>query len=416
MHIVFVTTELATSNNSSGGLASYTANMARIFALKGHKVTVLVAATKDEKLVFDENISLYVTFVKKVIWNAFDRAAKVCAFGKKEEVTEIRRFFVNIYKSTQVRNKIDEINRLEKVDFVHFCNLGSLAARANPGIPYVVRLSDMGNMLRGANTPQGDIRYEANKLSIKDKLTEYALKKARYVISPSELLANVCKLYLDINAVVLESPFVIQEQNWDYSVYDSIVKEKKYIIHYGSLKYLKGTHIVAQIAKKILESYPDFYLVLAGISEDLLDEKGNNIKAHKYVERCAEEYSDRVIYVGRLVREQLYPFIQNAQLCLLPSRIENLSNACIEAMAMGKIVVATNHASFEQLIDDRISGFLCERDNPDSYLNAINEALRMSDDDKNQIILKGRERVNLLSPDIIYEKYLSFYQKVMQEW
>ena len=55
MHIVFVTTELATAGNSSGGLASFTANMARIFAANGHRVTILLAAVKEEKLVFDDS-------------------------------------------------------------------------------------------------------------------------------------------------------------------------------------------------------------------------------------------------------------------------------------------------------------------------------------------------------------------------
>ena len=67
MHIVFATVELATANNASGGLASFTANMARIFAENGHKVTVLVAATKDEKLKFDENIAVETTYITKSV-------------------------------------------------------------------------------------------------------------------------------------------------------------------------------------------------------------------------------------------------------------------------------------------------------------------------------------------------------------
>lgn len=125
---------------------------------------------------------------------------------------------------------------------------------------------------------------------------------------------------------------------------------------------------------------------------------------------------DRVIYIGQIVREQLYPVIKNAECCLLPSRIENLSNACIEAMAMGKIVVATNGASYEQLIDDRVSGFLCERDNPASYLKAVDEVLAMSTEERNKIGLKAIEVTKRLEPQKIYEQYLAFYEKVIREW
>ena len=105
---------------------------------------------------------------------------------------------------------------------------------------------------------------------------------------------------------------------------------------------MKGTHVVAQLANELLREYSEIYLVLAGNSEELLDKNGKKIKADEFVKKSAGEFADRVIYAGRLVREQLYPFIQNAELCLLPYRMDNLSNACIEAMAMGKIVIGTD--------------------------------------------------------------------------
>ena len=146
-----------------------------------------------------------------------------------------------------------------------------------------------------------------------------------------------------------------------------------------------------------------------------MDEKGEKVRADELIKKNAGEFSDRVICMGSLPREQLYPFIQNAEICFLPSRIENLSNACIEAMAMGKIVVATNGASYEQLIDDRVSGFLCERDNPESFLKAIYEALNMSKEEKDKMILKASERIKLLNPDTIYRKYFNSYNKVIKE-
>ena len=230
------------------------------------------------------------------------------------------------------------------------------------------------------------------------------------------MLADVCRNNLKKEAVVIENPFVLNKSDWDDRIYCSMVSGKKYVIHYGSLRYLKGIHIVAQIVKPLLERHPGLYLVLAGNSMEIQDRSGQKIKADVWVKKCAGEYADRVIYAGRLVREQLYPLIQNAELCLLPSRIENLSNACIEAMAMGKIVVATNGASYEQLIDDRVSGFLCERDNPDSYLKAMEDALGMDSERKKRMIQRASERIALLRSDVIYEKYLTFYKKVISEW
>ena len=40
---------------------------------------------------------------------------------------------------------------------------------------------------------------------------------------------------------------------------------------------------------------------------------------NELIRKSAGEYADRVIYAGRLVREQLYPLIKGAEVCLLPS-------------------------------------------------------------------------------------------------
>lgn len=46
MHLVIVTEELATSNHPAYGLASFSANLARIFRKNGHKVTIVLVTTK----------------------------------------------------------------------------------------------------------------------------------------------------------------------------------------------------------------------------------------------------------------------------------------------------------------------------------------------------------------------------------
>jgi glycosyltransferase involved in cell wall biosynthesis len=416
MHIVFVTTELATSNNPSGGLASFMANMARIFASKGHKVTMIVSSVKEQELVFDAEVTLNSIYVDKKLWEMFDKMASFLTLLRKDDKDEIRRAGINIYRSRQVLKTIRGINEREKIDFIHYCNLGGLALCADKRIPYCIRVSGFPNMGRGANLPIAKWEYKQNPLLTSEKLPDYVLTKARYVTVPSLWLKGVIKEQFGVDAVVLESPFVLEKSRWDYQCYDDRLKGKQYIIHYGSLKYLKGTHIVAELAETLLKEYQNLHIVLAGRSESLYDEAGNEIKAYELVEKNAGEYADRVIYVGRLVREQLYPIVQNAELCLLPSRIENLSNACIEAMAMGKIVVATNGASYEQLIENRVSGFLCERDNKMSFLQGVNEAMALSPEERRRMCANAASVTKRLSPDKIYEQYMSFYRKVIREW
>ncbi len=109
--------------------------------------------------------------------------------------------------------------------------------------------------------------------------------------------------------------------------------------------------------------------------------------------------------------------MQNAELRVLPSQIENLSNACIEAMAMGKIVVATKDASYEQLIENGISRFLCERDNAESFLQGVCEALDLSLEERQKMETNAVSVTERFAPDKkIYEQYLKFYGRVISEW
>ena len=418
MHIVFVTIELASKNSSSGGLASFTANMAKIFSQYGHHVSIILASTKEQNIEFSSDVDIYSLFVPLQKWKRIDYISKILGKLFSIENDSIRKTLVNLFKARQVKNAIQRINKKDKIDIIHYCNHGSLNLLSPKRFPYIVRISGYLNIwMGGANILNGSLKYIDNPLSPKDKLEEYTIKKSRYVVSPSNLIASITRENLGVTPVVIESPFILELKKWDHTIFEKFnLKGKKYIIHYGTLSYLKGIHIVEQIAKKFLCQHKNYHIVLSGNNCELYKENNSIVRADELVKRSAGEFSDRVIYAGRLVREQLYPLIQNAELCLLPSRIENLSNACIEAMAMGKIVVATDGASYEQLIDDGISGFLCQRDNSDSFLKAINKVLDMSVEEKEQMELKAIEVTKRLEPQSIYQQYLNLYKKVIREW
>lgn len=417
MHLLILTTELAAAGCSPGGLGSFSANLARIFRKNGHRVTILLVTTKEKEVVFDEEIDLQKIYVEKVLWDKFAHMAEnISALMGESEVT-VRRIFVNLYKGELVKETISEIHKREMIDIIHSCNLSQSSVGLDGSIPYVVRISSYMRMCHNANVAETrEEYYDEDTFTLEDKLDICLLQKSRYVISPSNMLARIGKEKMGIDPVVIESPFVLSRDGWDDSIYCRLAKEKKYIIHYGQMSYIKGTHIVAEIAKSILERNPELYLVLAGLSEEMKDDRGQTLMAHELVRKYAGMYAERVIYAGCLTREQLYPLIDNAELCLLPSRLENFANACVEAMAMGKIVIGTKGASFEQLIDDRKNGFLCERDIPESYLQAVKEALSLDGNAKRQMEDEAYRRVEHLAPDVMYQKYYDFYQKVISEW
>lgn len=244
MHIIFVTTELATKHNSSGGLATFTANMARIFFEHGNKVGVLLVTTKEQDIKFDSGIYFKNIYIDKQDWEEYDFVSKLYYPNDEKESDWNRKQLVKIRKAELVRQEIEEINRAEHVDIVHFCNHGALSFMMKSDIPYVVRISGFMNIVAGgANTPHGSIAFADNPLSIADELEIHAMKKADHVIVPSKFLARIAKENLKIEPTVLESPFVLSEGAWDYSIFTERLRDKKYLLFVGTLKFLKGIEV-----------------------------------------------------------------------------------------------------------------------------------------------------------------------------
>ncbi len=141
-------------------------------------------------------------------------------------------------------------------------------------------------MGRGANLPKARLEYNRNPLLLNEWLPDYVLKKTKYVVVPSVFLKSVIKEQFGVSAIVLESPFVLDGLKWDYQCYDDMIRGKRYVLHHGSLKYLKGTHIVAGLAERLLQEYPDLYIVLAGNSEEMFDAVWNNFILSCRMQNC----------------------------------------------------------------------------------------------------------------------------------
>lgn len=416
MRIVYVTNELATSDNPSAGLANFVSNMARIMDEHDHKVDILYVTTKQNALYLNSSINIENVFIPKSEWEELACVSELLFPGKLEKQKEYRKLLIRIRKAVLVKQKLIEMNKENRIDIVHFSNLLGFSLFMENEIPYVVRISGYDNIYEaGAEKPIAKLGFWDNPLRAMD-VTEYrSLKKARFTISPSELCANIGKKELDINPVVIESPFYINKIEYDYSVYSEI-KDKKYVFFYGRLNRIKGIHVVAELAHGLLEAKPELFLVIAGNNNEILLDDGTKISGLDYVYNLAGKYRDRVIYLGHITKEKIYPVIENSEVIILPSRMDNLPNACIEAMALGKIVVASRGASYEQIIEDGVSGFLCEIDNANSFLLGINRALDLSDKEKKEMSDNAKRIIDRLSPDRIYQKYIDYYEYVIENW
>ena len=413
MNIVFVTTEYTSKKQSSGGLATFTRNMAGMFAAHGNNVRVMLVTTKAEEHDTDEGVILENIYIRKEDWEEMDYLTSLYGDEFSFDHNKMRANIVDVMKACLVRDRLEELNITRKIDMVHFCNHGALF-RFVKDIPYVVRISGLYNIVLGnANTIDGSVLYNRQE-EIRDVVEAYHLQKAQNVLCPSHVMERTCRDEFGITCKVIQSPVCIMDRNdWDFSILESKIGSKKYFLYFGTINFIKGLGVLMNLVYDLLGKYPDYSFVLAG-RDIMVEYDGKEQLGSEFIRESAKEYSDRVIALGSLVSEQLYPVISNAELCILPGRIENLSNACLEAMALGKIVVATKGASYEEIIDDGIDGFLCERDNARSFLNAIIHVMDLSAKERTSINEQIKQKINKLTPAEVYLTYFDYYTGIIE--
>jgi glycogen synthase len=392
MKIAFVTPEFITEPATyDGGLANYVARISLALTLAGHIAHVFVSSDKDEVIDYQ---GVIVHRVKIDYNDMMFKVRKMLTFHK-QDLTQMW-----LHYSRTLNRRLAEIHSQEDFDVVQYASYGAMAFYRLQNVPSVVRLSSYEPLHRAA---RGGGEPTVDELNV-ERIEKEALLKADAVFGPSKLSADAVERDLGINVTLIESPFILETKETDDSIYKENFAGKKYLLYFGTLSYLKGIKIIMQILPDLLEKHKDLYFVFIGKAEPAM------------LAGIEELNHKRVIYLDRLPHSQLYPIIQGAVAAVMPSLYDNLPNTCIEAMAFGKIVIGTEGASYDQLIVDSLSGFLCQKNDPVTLLDAIEKVLSLTDAKREEVGDNAKQRIELLRPDRIADQVIGFYTKTIQQF
>ncbi len=221
--------------------------------------------------------------------------------------------------------------------------------------------------------------------------------------------ANVCRTIPDIHYVrVIRTPFYLETDDRDDSVYNRLLKGKKYLLFFGRFALRKGFHILAQALPHVLSKYPDAYAVLVG--RDTKSALATSMA--DYARSLCAGSAERLIFSEELPHSQLYPIITGAHLVVLPSLIDNFPNACLEAMALGKAVIGTRGASFDELISDEATGFLVSPNNASALAEKIIYA--WTHPKLHDIGQAAQQKMLEFSPEKTVESLLGHYREILR--
>ena len=393
LRIAFTTPEFVTETHFDGGLANYLNRVSKILADRGHDVHVITLSQKDEAEFDHHGVTVHRVMLKP-LWHTVNRITRYSL------PTTLH--WLNF--SAQAYRKLKQLHRRKPFQLIQYPNYSFSGLFSIPLLraAHVVRASSFEPALTNAN---GAKRNLDSALVRRFETLQYKL--TRNVYAPSRALQKALTDQLDIGAQLIRSPFYIETDEWDKSIYDQYLKDKKYVLYFGRFQLSKGFHTLARALPQFLSACPDAYVALVG--RDMETSLATSMAGFAR-SQCAA-FADRLILLGHLPHSCLYPILAGARLITLPSLIDNLPNACLEAMGLGKVGIGTTGTSFEELITDGVDGFLVPRDNPDALAEKMISA--WNDLNLESISAAATQKVLDFAPQKTVESLLEYYSEVL---
>ena len=220
-------------------------------------------------------------------------------------------------------------------------------------------------------------------------------RKIDCIISPSEFNKNqLVNGKLKYNEIVALHNFVNESERNDYVLGD-------YAFYLGRLSKEKGILNLIEAIGDI----PDAKLLIAGDGPE-----------RERIEAYISEHKldGRITLLGYQNQDSIHKYITNSRFVVIPSICnENCPYSVLEAMEIGKPIVASRIGGIPELIADGENGYLYKADD----INELKEKLTLllDDDDKvNRFAQKSRDLYeSYYSPDSYYNELIKIYNKVM---
>ena len=188
----------------------------------------------------------------------------------------------------------------------------------------------------------------------------------------------------------------------DLTIYDNYKqkKDKKYFLILASYEKRKGIQIALDAFNRFCEKNDDYYLYVCG------DKNGGYYKS---IKKQASNLKNKA-------RIKLYPFVKNkinlisqCEVLLLPSiSYESFGYTLIEAMSLGKIVMASNVGGMPEVVKNQKNGYIFQSNNSKKLLKLFLSFIQEKKSKKNKIKKNARlTYLKFFNSKIMTKKYIN---------
>lgn len=392
MHIVYVSREFPPSQRG-GGIASYIKELAGAMVKRGHKVTV-VCASDDTRLSSDTMVDGI--HVIRLVGGDFvvPGIEPTTVLNKLRSLTRFRSY----------RKKVrDTILNLERVDVIEVPEFGAEAYYLNNlNIPITIRLHTPTLLDRET---QGIRKFPLSKFPerIIGKLEMSILRHCYNITSCTHSLKDWFANNTDIpisNIKVLYNP--INLKCW-MPADENYVENG--IFFAGTVAKLKGIGELIRACALLRNEGIPVTLRIAG-------KLGDYGKALKH--QCESNHYDWCEFLGHVNRDVLRMEYARAKVSCFPSWWEAMGLVCLEAMAVGNIVIGSNSGGMAEILEDEYNGLLVAPKDYEVLAQKLKEALGKTNEQIQQIKANAHESlIKKFSTDIIAKQFEEYYESII---
>ncbi|NQT81153.1 MAG: glycosyltransferase family 4 protein [Candidatus Aminicenantes bacterium] len=171
----------------------------------------------------------------------------------------------------------------------------------------------------------------------------------------------------------------------------------------GRLVPVKGPEFLIEAAKYIISKYPEVFFIFTG---DGPLEQNLERQAFK------SGIKDNIIFLGW--RNDIAGIISVYDIFALPSLNEGMGRVLVEAMALGKPIVASNVGGIPDLVTHGKNGFLVPPKNPEKLAKYI-QILIGDKEKRKKMGQAGKEMVKNFSKEKMVEKIANLYEELLTQ-
>jgi glycosyltransferase involved in cell wall biosynthesis len=361
---------------NGGGIGTLVQFLSRMLVKKDIKVSV---------------IGISKEFTNK---NTFDQGVQIYRLAKSK--WKLGKFYDH---TIRILSKINELDKEEPLDIVEGSELN---------FAFFPRITSYKKIIR----LHGGHHFFANELDKKPAIwrsfqEKQSFKKADGYIAVSDYVGRQTQKYLHFKfkySVIYNSVDTAK-----FHVADITKLQHNTLLFVGTVCEKKGIRQLVQAMPLIKKEIPSIKLKIVG--RDLIDKNGKSYIAYlkSYIDSDLEE---NVQIIGSVPHSEVAKYIERAHLCVYPSHMEAMPIAWLEALSMGKTLIASDIGPGHETVINGVTGLLVNPFDIKGLASSIVEVLN----NKNFDIYGKSAREDIISRfnvDRIIAKNIQYYNKIL---